>query len=118
MSASIGGLEQLNNNFSKLLSNMDSVNNKALRDVGLDLLGKSVDLAPVDKGDLRGSGSSHFEDNTVTVGFSEPYAVSQHEHLEYEHPKGGQAKYLEKPFRENADKYINYIADANKKALK
>lgn len=118
MSASLEGMNELENNFNKLLGDMDSVKNKSLQDIGLDLLGKAVDLAPIDKGDLRGSGSAQFEDDAVTVGFSEPYAISQHEHLEYEHPKGGQAKYLEQPFRENADKYINYIADAIKKALK
>ena len=53
----IEGLEQLNANFNKLLSKTGVVNEKALGEVGLDLLGKSVDKAPIDTGDLRGSGS-------------------------------------------------------------
>ena len=118
MSASLDGLKELESNFNKLLKIMDTVNQKALKDDALDLLGKAVNLAPVDSGDLRGSGSVKFEDNTVTIGFEEPYAVKQHEHTEYKHPEGGQAKYLEQPFRENIDKYINHIAEANKNVLK
>lgn len=36
----------------------------------------------------------------VVVGFSAPYAVYQHEVLWYNHPRGGQAKYLEQPANE------------------
>lgn len=32
-----------------------------------------------------------------TVEFTAPYAIYQHENLEYKHPNGGQAKYLEQP---------------------
>ena len=118
MSANLEGLSELEKGFNDALKKIGIVNDKALQDVALDLLGKAKELAPVDTGDLRGSGSVKFENNTASVGFEEPYAVSQHEHTEYEHPQGGQAKYLEQPFKENIDKYINHIADANRDALK
>lgn len=37
----------------------------------------------------------------VTVSYSTPYAVYVHENLEMYHPRGGQAKFLEQPLREN-----------------
>ena len=118
MSASLEGLRDLENGFNEALKRIDFSGGKAVKDVAFDLLGKAVELAPVDKGDLKGSGSVKIEKNIASVGFEEPYAIKQHEHLEYEHPKGGQAKYLEQPFRENYDKYINQIAEEFKKTLK
>ncbi|MDF2884740.1 MAG: hypothetical protein K0R54_5310 [Clostridiaceae bacterium] len=100
MSASLEGLSELEKGFNEALKKVGIVNDKALHDVALDLLGKAKELAPVDTGDLRGSASMEIENNVATIGFEEPYAVSQHEHTEYEHPQGGQAKYLEQPFKE------------------
>lgn len=141
-STEIDGLKELEKNFTKLLEQSSKANGKAMTDIALDLLGKAINLAPVDLGDLRGSGTAKVgrrivakgttdgnvqvigtgeEQENVSVayiGFEEPYAIRQHEHTEYKHPKGGEAKYLEKPFRQNISKYIKHIADANKKALK
>lgn len=119
MSAELEGLKELEKNFNNLLSKMDKVNHDALQKAAIDLLGKAIDLAPVDKGDLRGSGTVKPDgDNAVDIGFTEPYAVYQHEHTEFKHPKGGQAKYLEQPFRQNTPKYIDDIAEVNRDALK
>lgn len=118
MSTTFEGLDSLEKGLNAALKKVGSVNEKALKDIALDLLGKAVEIAPLDTGDLRGSGSVKTENDTAIVGFEEPYAVRQHEHVEYEHPQGGEAKYLEKPFRENTNKYIDYIANANRKALK
>ena len=141
MSATLEGLSELQKGFNDAIKKLGSANGKAFVDVTLDLLGKSIDLAPIDKGDLRGSGSAVVDNELIAqggtsgadldvsgidlkdivesqVGFCERYAVKQHEHTEYKHPEGGQAKYLEQPFRENIDKYIDHIADANRNALK
>lgn len=136
----VDGLAELEKNFDKALKEIGEINNEAFTDVVLDLLGKSVPLAPVDLGDLRGSGSAsingavmatgtkegsiytmgHTNDDEIMngeVGFSEPYAATQHEHLEFKHLKGGKAKYLEDPFKSNSQKYIDHIAQANKDHL-
>lgn len=142
MNTGLEGLQELQRNFTSLLDKTKKVNGKAMTDITLDLLGKAVNNAPVDIGDLRGSatakvgrikvakgnkdggidiiGEGEAQENVTvaTIGFEEPYAVKQHEHTEYEHPQGGEAKYLEKPFRESTNKYIDYIADANREALK
>lgn len=86
---------------------------ESIRDVALDLQGKSVDSAPIDTGDLRISGYTSFlkqrNEFTAEVGFNTVYAVRQHEDLTYRHPQGGKAKYLEDPLKENLDRYVQHI---------
>lgn len=141
MSATLEGVRELEKGLNDSIKKLGTVNAKAFTDDVLDLLSKSVESAPVDTGDLRGSGSAIINGTTVAkgnkeggitvigsaqdgkelnaqIGFEEPYAVRQHEHTEYNHPQGGQAKYLEQPFRDNINKFINHIAEANKNALK
>ena len=70
---------------------------------------ESQTLVPVDTGVLRGSmditRQKSFTQATTSAiisygGPAAPYALIQHENMEFEHPTGGQAKYLEKPFLE------------------
>ncbi len=116
----------------------------AVRDIGLDLLSQAVVLAPVDEGPLRGSGTAHFngeriatgrdfdplaegdgglqggagtDPTTSVVAFNMVYATAQHEGTDFHHPKGGEAKYLERPLEENRQLYTQAILDAAKKAL-
>lgn len=90
----------------------------------LDLQNKSVQATPVDTGDLRASivPNTEFEEtpNTVskTFGTDLPYALKQHEDLTLNHPKGGGAKYLEKPFDENKYTYETKIKETVKNALR
>lgn len=51
------------------------------------------------------------------VAFNVPYATIQHERVEYEHPRGGEAKYLEKPLKEKANIYTKGLAQAIDRAL-
>jgi hypothetical protein len=136
----VEGLKEAQRNFDKALKNVESYTARALVDVVLDLTGKAVSLAPVDTGDLRSSGFATIngqevargkEDGTIEsqrpnfkernlqgeVAFSSVYAFRQHEELEWNHPQGGQAKYLEDPFKKNIDKYIKRLADSTKKAV-
>lgn len=87
-----------------------------MRDVSLDLQRRAVRRAPVDTGNLRGSGSSRVERRGLTitgiVGFAAEYAVEQHERLDYNHPRGGEAKFLERPYLENKQRYIDYVQAA------
>lgn len=83
-----------------------------LVEIGTDLAGRSAEEAPVDKGDLRGNATvdvSQAQKMIVRVGYSLPYALRQHEELNYNHPRGGKAKFLEDPYRENTGRYIEYI---------
>ena len=57
-------------------------------------------------------------ENAVYISFNTPYARRQHEELDYDHPRGGKAKYLEDPFNRNKDKVIKYVNKKIRKALK
>lgn len=108
----------------------------------LDLLSEAVRLAPVKEGTLRGSGSVHFGGKRIATGsdfdalaipgeaasggegtgpmtaaviFNTVYATAQHERMDFNHPKGGQAKYLETPLERNRKQYERRIAEAVKK---
>lgn len=61
------------------------------------LLDQAIEKTPVQDGILRASGRATQEGLVSAVSFNTPYAVKQHEELGYQHPNGGEAKYLEKP---------------------
>jgi hypothetical protein len=73
----------------------------ALYQEGFALGALAADKAPVDEGLLRATmyvapPTQDGRETVVEVGFGTDYAVRQHEALHYRHPKGGEAKYLEK----------------------
>lgn len=115
-----------------------------VRKVSLDLLGEAVKRAPVKEGPLRGSGTAHFSGKRIAtgkefdsdaegdegatggqgtdatsavVGFNTTYAEAQHERTDFAHPKGGEAKYLERPLESNRKQYERKIAAAAKRGL-
>lgn len=79
----------------------------------LDLKRRAVQRAPIQTGDLRGSADTRVKDNSGQVeglvGFSSEYAIEQHENLTYNHPRGGEAKFLERPYLENRERYKEYV---------
>ena len=54
--AVVEGIDKVARNINRQLEKMKEVSIEGLEEVGLDLLGKAVRQAPVDTGDLRGSG--------------------------------------------------------------
>jgi len=51
------------------------------------------------------------------VAFTAVYATVQHESQEFNHPHGGEAKYLENPLKEKQQRYIKGIASAVDRTL-
>ena len=114
---------------------------KEMAMAALDLAGKAAAKAPVMTADMRGSWfavtdkrnlvqqsadknpqSERLQLPTVgkyeiAVGFSEPYAERQHETLTFRHELGGEAKFLENPFKEMSKTYVDNIGEAIKKAV-
>lgn len=108
---------------------------RALMFVGTE----SQQKAPVETGDLRGSleveingvliakgesdgGISIMSDipENGTVGkisYNEPYAAVQHERVDFNHPMGGQAKYLETVLNNEKDTILHLIGDGVKTEL-
>jgi hypothetical protein len=116
---------------------------QAVTDVAVDCISRAVERAPVEFGDLRGSGYASVngttvatgnDDGTVSVagtpdatadgsavaeiGFAAPYAFVQHEHVEFNHPLGGEAKYLESVVVENSGRWKKHLADSVRKGLR
>ncbi len=128
---------------------------RAVTDVAIDILSRSVERAPIEFGDLRGSGYAEINDATVAmgvegtsfpaegekrakapaagdieilgppgepdgnvirgeVGYTAPHAFVQHEHTEFNHPIGGQAKFLESIIVENVERYRNQVIESAK----
>jgi len=54
----------------------------------------------------------------VTIGFSVPYAAAQHEHDEFNHPRGGRSKYLQTAIQDKADMLPGAIKESAGDALK
>jgi hypothetical protein len=93
------------------------------------LLAQAVPLAPIETGTLRGSAvgpdpetGEHFieRDDYVEamVSFNTPYAARQHEELEWKHPRGGQAKYLEQPYKALMPRWERALAAALERAVR
>lgn len=88
------------------------------------VMSASKQLVPVDTGALMISGEvldPVVTDQDVSVdlvyGTSEPtsnYAIVQHERLDFNHPNGGQAKYLDQPLLAMADDLTTAIAETVK----
>lgn len=102
----------------RIRTNIKTNVQKAVIENALDLQQKSQDSAPIKEGHLRASAYTTINNLSATVGFKEPYAHRQHEHEEYNHPKGGQAKYLTTPLKQNNKKYTDNIKDAVIDAIK
>ncbi len=126
---------------------------KAATEVALDLAARSAKRAPIESGDLRRNCTADSGPNviyanetatgvkitpslkvTVSVGYSLPYALRQHEDLSLRHDRtdgyrrrdgttvnmiaGGEAKYLERPFNERTPAYIERFAKIPDEVMK
>lgn len=93
---------------------------KGLKKLGEVILDESQKLVPVDTGVLKDSGTvqSNKREQSVTISYNTPYARKQHEDNTLNHPKGGQAKYLERPFDEKSGEAESYIVDELQKILR
>ena len=103
-------------NFDKIVNGMEREAEKAVYEVGADLLKESNNLTPIDTGKLRQSGKIKMtkkgDNPTATVSYGDArvdYALEVHEiNKNYKEPGTGW-KYLETPLKEKSKKYIEYI---------
>jgi hypothetical protein len=84
------------------------------------ILEESNRIVPHDQGILQNSGETSVdEDNsTASISYDTPYAVAQHEELDFEHQNGRKAKYLETALKDNSDRAKKLIADNIESELK
>lgn len=95
---------------------------KHLLDIGFEVLRKSQEQVPHDKGDLQNSGTVETIGKDVVVGYHEPYAARLHEHPEYNFKKGRKGRYLTDPVRTHQQalglKLSSEIGEDIRKAIK
>ena len=131
----LSGLNDIIGKIQSAVDNMESASVQGLADALIFIGTESQTRTPVDTGDLRGSLEITIDDTIIAKGiktgtevervaqppengsvgrisYNTPYAANQHEHVEYDHPKGGQAKYLESVLVEYEDRILSLIGGA------
>jgi len=73
---------------------------EGIHDIMQEVLERAVADAPVDTEELRNSGRLNINRASTSIIFDVPHAAIQHERLDYNHPRGGKAKYLEDAFND------------------
>lgn len=98
------------------LSNIRSAQLRGAELAAEHLLGESRKLVPIEEGTLERSGAASAEqsggETNLAVSYDTPYAVVQHEAMDYQHDSGRQAKYLETAFNSQGDTALEVIARA------
>ncbi|MGR6921137.1 hypothetical protein ACU635_43435 [[Actinomadura] parvosata] len=92
---------------------------QGLRQASEHVLTMTQPKVPWQVGDLERSGSTAVDESALegVISFDQPYAVAQHEQLDWAHPVKGEAKYLETTLYEEAQVAREIIAKAVRKAL-
>lgn len=90
-----------------------------LTDAAEHLLGASRAVVPIEEATLERSGRAQTDRPALraVVSYDTPYAVIQHEALEFQHDAGRQAKYLEEPAHAEAGAMTALIAARIRRAL-
>ncbi|WP_439593892.1 hypothetical protein [Microbacterium sp.] len=78
-----------------ILSIYEKAAQDANREIGRVVLKRARELSPTESGASDKSGFTATDDLTTQVGFTSLVSKIQHENLDYQHPNGGQAKFLE-----------------------
>lgn len=119
----LDGLAELERELERRLQAIAAHADRAMGENALHLAGESARRAPIDSGDLRGAhdvrrlDAGSYEVGVYSATLDNPiYPIVQHERLDFRHPKGGQAKFLESAFAEHTERYLAHVADAVRKA--
>lgn len=75
---------------------------------------------PIEEATLERSGTATVDEAQLkaAVAYDTPYAVRQHEELDWQHDEGRTAKYLEKPLTEEAGTVAAIIAAQLRRSLR
>jgi hypothetical protein len=84
------------------------------------VLTQSRKVVPIEEATLERSGTATVDESSLTaaVAYDTPYAVRQHEELNYRHDPGRTAKYLERPLTEEAATVAAIIAAELRRSLR
>ena len=124
-SINLFGVDEGKRGFEFNKDRMIAAINSALYSAANDILTEANNLVPIDTGNLKSTGvvTTNGAQNIppsptdlrpkldisfggkTTGSDGANYAAVQHERLDYNHPQGGQAKYLEQPFLEETSRW-------------
>lgn len=84
------------------------------------ILQRSREEVPLDEATLERSGVASVDpdDLTAAVSYDTPYAVEQHENMQFNHAPGRKAKYLEDPWNASAETAGDLLAAHFRRALR
>lgn len=104
---------------NQVLANLDDAILSAVEAAGEILGDEAVSRTPKDTGTLQDSMKVTTDgQRTAAVSYNTPYAARQHEEIGWQHPGGGEAKYLENAMSAAADRMQGAIATEIRKVLK
>jgi hypothetical protein len=110
------GAKEVTQNVLNLLEHLSEQTAEGVRDALIDIGTRAADKAPVRDGYLRGSMTTDviiYDGELIgEVRFNEKYAAVQHERTEFKHPKGGEAKYLERAAIEKREQVREKVGEA------
>ena len=103
-----------------IIARAEAARDQALGQVGEYIRARSAAIAPVRSGQLRASARVESGAGKVTVRYGAAHAAIQHEHTEFHHPNGGQARFLQSVMENPATVRMaeRALADALRRAFK
>jgi len=93
---------------------------EGLRDAAEHLLEYANRTVPLEEGTLMRSGQADVDPETLeaSISYDTPYAVVQHERLDFKHDPGRRAKWLELSLNEREESIQRYIARKIQESLR
>jgi hypothetical protein len=93
---------------------------RGLRLAAEHVLAESRRIVPIEEATLERSGVATVDESSLTaaVSYDTPYAIRQHEEMNYRHDAGRSAKYLERPLAQEAGTVAEIIAAQLRRSLR
>lgn len=100
-------MAELNWKGDQVTGSLDDAIQNALQAGGELLRDAAVERTPIETSTLRGTAKVSTSDTQAAVSYDTVYARRQHEEIGWNHPGGGEAKYLENALLDNQDKILD-----------
>lgn len=110
-------MADLNWKGGEIAGNLDDAISDAVEAGGELLRDEAVQRTPVETSTLRGTAKVSTSGTKAAVSYDTKYARRQHEEIGWNHPGGGEAKYLENALLDNQDQIPKAMANQIKGAL-
>lgn len=114
------GLREVNQGLKKLGKQYPIATAHAMYAEAMEVQREATRRAPVEFGPLRASAYTvpPTSKSLITeTGFGTEYAARQHEELAWQHPRGGEAKYLENAYNQRSGGMLQRLAEYIKKLV-